>query len=430
MNEYENQEPQTILEDAVKRVRQLQEEADTARQTTNTAAKDRKVRNEALQKLLENLGLDRPVAKEAVKKYLTNFGMDRPVTKEAVQEYLENFAKDRPLANDPLQEQLENRRNETSLPLPEMELTPVASLGPCQILAVTARDSQRALEYVLAAKAMAEKDLVIEEISRHGSVPTLLVQNQLEMPVLILEGDLLIGGKQNRLSNSSVLIPKKTTMPLPVSCIEHGRWRHKSPRPESTRPESPRPESFAPSDDCIAAPVHRELKRAKLSSRPTSVQAKVWDSIEDMQQARAYCSKTSDHEELLKISRSELEEFLESTRCPDDAVGVAVVVGEESYALDLFDQPETCRHYWKMKIHSSLLQRGRLHNRESLFSAEALEADIQELQDSRWQVRRGHPTGRESRLGRELQTLTERRSMATALTYEQLPVHLTLLSQN
>ena len=425
MSEYENQESEAVLDDA---------------------ALARRMAKEALQKYLKQNAVGKHTPKETLQEHLEYFGIDGPIANAILQRHFEN-SRDREIGNETFQDllkqcrdlknrlDLRNRRYETSLPLPEMELKLVASLGPCQILAVTAPDHQPALEYVLAAKAMADKTLVVEEVSREGSVPTLLVTNHLEKPVLILEGDLLIGGKQNRLSNSSVLIPKKTKMPLPVSCVEHGRWHHKSPRPESTHPEatqteSTHPEAFAPSLDCIAAPVHRELKRAKLSQQPVSVQMKVWDSIENVQQARAYCSETSDHEELLQISRSELEDFLESTHCPDDAVGVAVVVGEDSYALDLFDQAATCRHYWKMKIHSSLMQRGRLTDCKQLFSSERLEQDIGELQQSRWQVQPERAAGKESRLGSELQTLTDRGSMATALAYEQLPVHLTLLSQH
>ena len=415
MSEYENQESEAVLDDA---------------------ALARRMAKEALQKYLKQNAVGKHTPKETLQEHLEYFGIDGPIANAILQRHFEN-SRDREIGNETFQDllkqcrdlknrrDLKTRQHETSLPIPEMELKLVASLGPCQILAVTAPDHQPALEYVLAAKAMADKTLVVEEVSREGSVPTLLVTNHLEKPVLILEGDLLIGGKQNRLSNSSVLIPKKTKMPLPVSCVEHGRWHHKSPRPESTHPEA-----FAPSLDCIAAPVHRELKRAKLSQQPVSVQMKVWDSIENVQQARAYCSETSDHEELLQISRSELEDFLESTHCPDDAVGVAVVVGEDSYALDLFDQAATCRHYWKMKIHSSLMQRGRLTDCEQLFSSERLEQDIGELQQSRWQVRPERAAGKESRLGSELQTLTDRGSMATALAYEQLPVHLTLLSQH
>ena len=316
----------------------------------------------------------------------------------------------------------------TRLHLPEIQLQSVATLGGCQVLAVTATEHQPALEYVLAAQAMADKNLVIKEIGGGGSVPRLMVKNKLDLPVLILEGDLLIGGKQNRLSNSSVLIPQKTKMPLPVSCIEHGRWGRSSRRRSPRGPNVPAPDAFAMSMDCLAAPVTRELRHAKLSDGE-SIQAKVWDSIAHLESACDYHSNTSDHEELLRVSREELEDFLESTHCPDDAIGVAVVAGDQSYSLDLFDRSETCRHYWQMKIHSSLMQRRRLHTRDEPISTAALEEDLEQLYDERWITRRRRDAA-EQQLGAELYARTEKRSTAAALAYESLPVHVSLLSES
>ena len=78
------------------------------------------------------------------------------------------------------------------------------------------------------------------------------------------------------------------------------------------------------------------------------------------------------------------------------------------------------------------MQRGTLHKREEPFSTAALEQDIEELQDDRWKV--GQRTDRTAQnhpgLGSELQTRTEKQSLATALAYEQVPVHLNMVSQN
>ena len=46
--------------------------------------------------------------------------------------------------------------------------------------------------------------------------------------VLILEGDELIGARQNRVANSSVLVPAGSEIILPVLCVERGRWSYRS----------------------------------------------------------------------------------------------------------------------------------------------------------------------------------------------------------
>ena len=324
--------------------------------------------------------------------------------------------------------------NESNFPLqlPEMHLHPVATIGPCQVLAVTADEQQTALDYVLAAEAMAEKNLTIKEIGGGGSVPRLQVRNKLKKPVLILEGDLLIGGKQNRLSNSSVLIPQKTKISLPVSCIEHGRWGRRNATSDLFnfgQNDQVAPSSFDSSSVCLAAPISRELKRAKMSDTGQDVQTSVWNSISKLESACAYHSDTSDHEELLRVSRGQLEEFLESTRCPEDAIGIAVVVGDHSYSFDLFDQHATCDHYWQMKVHAGLMHRRQMPRGERLFSSDALEQDVQQLNESRW-IRHRSRDNHSQQIGHELHTQTDQQSMATALAYEDLPVHVSLLSQH
>ena len=59
-----------------------------------------------------------------------------------------------------------------------------------------------------------------------GSVPELKVFNGLSQPVLLLDGEELIGAKQNRVLNLTIMVPADTEMMIPVSCVEAGRWQH------------------------------------------------------------------------------------------------------------------------------------------------------------------------------------------------------------
>ena len=79
--------------------------------------------------------------------------------------------------------------------------------------------------------------LVIDELDE-ASVETLRVRNPGDKPVLVVEGEHFIGGKQNRALNATVLVPAKADLEIPVSCLERGRWgRRRAYR---------RDESFAP----------------------------------------------------------------------------------------------------------------------------------------------------------------------------------------
>jgi hypothetical protein len=67
----------------------------------------------------------------------------------------------------------------------------------------------------------------ITEVSEAGSVPFLKVANGADRPLLLLDGEELIGAKQNRILNTTVLVAARTELTIPVSCVEQGRWGYR-----------------------------------------------------------------------------------------------------------------------------------------------------------------------------------------------------------
>ncbi len=63
----------------------------------------------------------------------------------------------------------------------------------------------------------------VTEVSEAGSVPFLKVANGADRPLLLLDGEELIGAKQNRILNTTVLVAAHTEVTIPVSCVEQGR---------------------------------------------------------------------------------------------------------------------------------------------------------------------------------------------------------------
>ena len=82
-------------------------------------------------------------------------------------------------------------------------------------------------DYLTLDEALAAKTLRITEVSAAGSVPELKAVNSGERPVLLLDGEQLVGAKQNRIVNASFLIPPESVTRIPVSCVEQGRWGYK-----------------------------------------------------------------------------------------------------------------------------------------------------------------------------------------------------------
>ena len=83
-------------------------------------------------------------------------------------------------------------------------------------------------EYLILEQALDEDLIQITELDTQGSVPELKLNNLGKKSVLIIEGEELVGAKQNRIVNSSFLIAGKTEVVIPVSCVEQGRWSYRS----------------------------------------------------------------------------------------------------------------------------------------------------------------------------------------------------------
>ncbi len=65
---------------------------------------------------------------------------------------------------------------------------------------------------------MAQKCALITEVSASGSVPELRFVNSGEKRVFLLDGEQVVGAKQDRIFNVSIIAPAGKTIVIPVSC--------------------------------------------------------------------------------------------------------------------------------------------------------------------------------------------------------------------
>ena len=86
-------------------------------------------------------------------------------------------------------------------------------------------DGQR---YLTLTEGIKSGDVIIKEVSEGGNVPKLLIQNKSQQSLFIMDGEELIGAKQNRIVNSSFIIKPHHTSEIPVSCVEQNRWSYNS----------------------------------------------------------------------------------------------------------------------------------------------------------------------------------------------------------
>ena len=84
------------------------------------------------------------------------------------------------------------------------------------------------LDYMTLDEALQQEVFDVTEIDEGGHVPTIKIVNKSDRMVFLMAGELLVGCKQDRVLNTSMMVPAKSEMPIPVTFVEAGRWGYRS----------------------------------------------------------------------------------------------------------------------------------------------------------------------------------------------------------
>jgi len=197
------------------------------------------------------------------------------------------------------------------------------------VFQLEASDIEDRTDYVSTEEGIRSGALLIREKGR-GEVPFLVAENQGRQPVLMLNGEMVLGGKQNRILQEDVLLlPGSGPVTLPVFCIERGRWTGG--------------DAAFSSKSSVAA---LEVRAAAQARRP---QAEVWDSVHYYRSALRAPSATEDLQsvqdsaEAQEAARGSIEAL--RSRWADATVGIVVARWGRIVGADIFCNPAVFRKY-------------------------------------------------------------------------------------
>jgi len=213
--------------------------------------------------------------------------------------------------------------------------SPVAA-GPLTLIPIFST-APSAAAYLCGPEAEASDLLNVTEQDGGGSVAELILTSGASVPLLMLEGETLLGAKQNRTLNVSVLCRPQEPTVLPVSCVEAGRWgapkrMHRSPR-------------HAPSG-LRAAKTRSVVESVRTRSEKRSDQRLVWNTIDEYADHFAFSSPTAAFEDVASDAAPDVAALISGLAPSDGQRGVVVATGNGRICLDLFDKPSTLAAYW------------------------------------------------------------------------------------
>ena len=191
----------------------------------------------------------------------------------------------------------------------------------------------RSIDYLTLDEAHKDGSASVSEVSESGSVPDLRFLNNGDKPVFLLDGEELLGAKQNRILNLSILVPENSEINIPVSCVEQGRWSYNS-------------DHFRSSDRSYFS--KGRAKKARMVSNSLSAgmaarsdQGEVWRDVAEKAAAFSVNSASDAMSDVFEAESGRIDEFVENIHSVPEQAGALFAIDGEVAGFDAFDKPST-----------------------------------------------------------------------------------------
>jgi hypothetical protein len=172
-----------------------------------------------------------------------------------------------------------------------------------------------------------------------ASVPELIAENRGKIPVLLLAGEILIGGKQNRVLREDLLLPPQSgPRNVGVYCVEQGRWSEVRKDFESR--------------NSVVQPSVRSHVLGKAD------QGRIWAGVAAATRAARAAPPTGSYQAVYESSdvKAHLDRAARPLETPAaGAVGAAVFVGQSLAGVDAFHVDSLFAREWPKLLRSYAL---------------------------------------------------------------------------
>ena len=272
---------------------------------------------------------------------------------------------------------------------------------------------QARFPYLLLEEELRTGQVTVREVNEHGSVPELALVNRSKSPVLIVDGEELLGAMQNRIANLSLLVPARRTTVIPVSCVEAGRWDHSGQDFGVTEQIQ-----FSRGRASRLRSVQREMK---LSGSRHSDQGEVWSAIERKADRMHAHSPTAAMSEIFDRHGPALGEYVERITAEPGQLGALFATGENEFGLDLFSRSDVFARFFPKLVRSYAIDAMERRQAGAPADKDAARGFLGRLREGAFDA---HPA---LALGHDV-AIAAREAIAGALVVDGSTLHLTAFS--
>ena len=181
-------------------------------------------------------------------------------------------------------------------------------------------------KYLSFSEAIAKNQVQISEVNKKGLVTKLSVSNKSSDNIIILNGELIIGTqiRQDRIVDSTVLIPGYATVLINTFCGEQYRW-------------SPRLSNKISTSESLYFSSGRANNAADINTK-LSKQCRIWSEISEKISDFNVKSFTNSVGQIYKKKKVNVEEIVNFFKIPSEAVGVALGINNQLVNIDIFSK--------------------------------------------------------------------------------------------
>ncbi len=183
----------------------------------------------------------------------------------------------------------------------------------------------------------------------NGAVNQLTIQNKSDETIFIMSGDVMQGGKQDRMIAQDLIVPPNTIMDVPVFCVEKGRW---TPEMDENNKEI---FAFKGYYNVASNDLRRTMKN-------TNNQEAVWKKVGEITSAQNANTSTGTYTGLegaddFTHSREQYLRFFEDKfERTENVVGIVAVSGGKVLGVDIFGHPNLFKSKYESLLHSYITE--------------------------------------------------------------------------
>ncbi len=219
--------------------------------------------------------------------------------------------------------------NPIAMTLEDLNVGAETSFERLSVIPLTMSNPKLPMDYIILDEALSRGDFDVTEVSEGGRVPELQVVNRGETPVLVVDGEELIGAKQNRIINLTILVPAKATVVIPVSCVEAGRWHCQSRRFAASR--------NAQYSRARAYKVARVTESLASNGTARSDQQWIWSDIAQKSARMSAASDTSAMSRMFETHQRSIDAFVSAFPRMAGQCGAVFLIDRVPVGLECFE---------------------------------------------------------------------------------------------